>query len=111
MDPRIYLLRQPHQLGVYPWHVHSIETKCYEDARSRQQLEVAQWRYADLCKEHEQESCNLSSILFNVGGTFHKEERKKNYVGVGNSPYINQGEGDTLAQKSRESPPLQSYQI
>eukprot|EP00983_Pelagomonas_calceolata_P061174 1146715-Pelagomonas_calceolata.AAC.1 len=36
-------------------------------------------------------------------------KEKKNYVGRGNSPYINQGKGDTLAQKSRESPPPQSY--
>eukprot|EP00983_Pelagomonas_calceolata_P011856 380684-Pelagomonas_calceolata.AAC.1 len=37
------------------------------------------------------------------------EKEKKNYVGRGNSPYINQKKGDTLAQKSRESPPPQSY--
>eukprot|EP00983_Pelagomonas_calceolata_P074831 1152719-Pelagomonas_calceolata.AAC.1 len=30
-------------------------------------------------------------------------------VGRGNSPYINLGKGDTLAQKSRESPPPRSY--
>eukprot|EP00983_Pelagomonas_calceolata_P088061 1157111-Pelagomonas_calceolata.AAC.1 len=30
-------------------------------------------------------------------------------LGTGNSPYINQGKGDILAQKSRESPPPQSY--
>eukprot|EP00983_Pelagomonas_calceolata_P107985 1159404-Pelagomonas_calceolata.AAC.12 len=29
--------------------------------------------------------------------------------GRGKSPYINKGKGDTLAQKSRESPPPQSY--
>eukprot|EP00983_Pelagomonas_calceolata_P006297 208488-Pelagomonas_calceolata.AAC.2 len=32
---------------------------------------------------------------------------KENYVGRGNSPYINQGKGDTLARKSGESPPPQ----
>eukprot|EP00983_Pelagomonas_calceolata_P036922 1134947-Pelagomonas_calceolata.AAC.1 len=32
-------------------------------------------------------------------------ERKKNYVGRGNSPYTNKGKGDTLAQRSRESSP------
>eukprot|EP00983_Pelagomonas_calceolata_P067773 1149616-Pelagomonas_calceolata.AAC.2 len=32
-------------------------------------------------------------------------KEKKNYVGRGNSPYIKSGKGDTLAQKSRESPP------
>eukprot|EP00983_Pelagomonas_calceolata_P132321 1161858-Pelagomonas_calceolata.AAC.5 len=31
-------------------------------------------------------------------------KEKKSYVGRGNSPYINSGKGDTLAQKSRESP-------
>eukprot|EP00983_Pelagomonas_calceolata_P033195 1039490-Pelagomonas_calceolata.AAC.1 len=43
-------------------------------------------------------------------GKLRKE--KENYVlrlvGRGNSPCINQGEGDTLAQKTRESPPPRS---
>eukprot|EP00983_Pelagomonas_calceolata_P040982 1137844-Pelagomonas_calceolata.AAC.1 len=38
-----------------------------------------------------------------------KEKEKKNNVGRGNSPYINEGKGDTLAQKSRGSPPPRSY--
>eukprot|EP00983_Pelagomonas_calceolata_P013155 420290-Pelagomonas_calceolata.AAC.2 len=36
-------------------------------------------------------------------GVLGKE--KKYYVGRGGSPYINQGKGNALAQKSRESPP------
>eukprot|EP00983_Pelagomonas_calceolata_P008116 263541-Pelagomonas_calceolata.AAC.3 len=36
-------------------------------------------------------------------------EREKNYIGRGNSPYMNEGKGHTLAQKSCESPPPQSY--
>eukprot|EP00983_Pelagomonas_calceolata_P046297 1140095-Pelagomonas_calceolata.AAC.4 len=39
----------------------------------------------------------------------NKKEGKEIYVGRGNSPYINQGKGDTLAQKSRESPSPRSY--
>eukprot|EP00983_Pelagomonas_calceolata_P081261 1155503-Pelagomonas_calceolata.AAC.2 len=40
------------------------------------------------------------------GPTNTHKEKKKNYAGRGNSPYINQGQKDTLAQqKSRESPP------
>eukprot|EP00983_Pelagomonas_calceolata_P120342 1160697-Pelagomonas_calceolata.AAC.5 len=35
--------------------------------------------------------------------------RRENYVGREKSLYINQEEGDTLAQKSRESSPPQSY--
>eukprot|EP00983_Pelagomonas_calceolata_P074153 1152439-Pelagomonas_calceolata.AAC.4 len=42
-------------------------------------------------------------------GVQNSTERKKNYVGRENSPYINSGKGDTLAPKSRESPPPQSY--
>eukprot|EP00983_Pelagomonas_calceolata_P006434 211595-Pelagomonas_calceolata.AAC.1 len=34
-----------------------------------------------------------------------KQSKEKNYVGRGNSPYINLGKGGTLAQKSRESLP------
>eukprot|EP00983_Pelagomonas_calceolata_P050168 1141837-Pelagomonas_calceolata.AAC.1 len=37
------------------------------------------------------------------------QNEKQNYVGRGNSPYINKGKGDTLAQKSLESPPPRSY--
>eukprot|EP00983_Pelagomonas_calceolata_P024602 774829-Pelagomonas_calceolata.AAC.2 len=32
-------------------------------------------------------------------------KKRRNHVGRGNSPYINGGKGDTLAQKSHESPP------
>eukprot|EP00983_Pelagomonas_calceolata_P060263 1146296-Pelagomonas_calceolata.AAC.1 len=38
-----------------------------------------------------------------------QKKKKRNYVARGNSPYINSGKGDTLAQKSREPPPPQSY--
>eukprot|EP00983_Pelagomonas_calceolata_P070301 1150739-Pelagomonas_calceolata.AAC.6 len=44
-----------------------------------------------------------------------KKKKRKNYVGMqiplckGNSPYIDKGKGDALAQRSRESPP-QSYE-
>eukprot|EP00983_Pelagomonas_calceolata_P018246 571689-Pelagomonas_calceolata.AAC.1 len=45
-----------------------------------------------------------------------EEEKKKYYVGRGNYPCINnlliiplKGKGDTLAQRSRDSPPPQSY--
>eukprot|EP00983_Pelagomonas_calceolata_P053444 1143294-Pelagomonas_calceolata.AAC.1 len=34
--------------------------------------------------------------------------QKQNYAGTGNFPYINKGKGDTLAQKSRASPPTKS---
>eukprot|EP00983_Pelagomonas_calceolata_P058348 1145447-Pelagomonas_calceolata.AAC.7 len=37
-----------------------------------------------------------------------KRKEKKNYVGRGNSPYINEGKGDTLSQKIHETPPPQS---
>eukprot|EP00983_Pelagomonas_calceolata_P023458 738992-Pelagomonas_calceolata.AAC.1 len=53
-----------------------------------------------------------------LGMCLQKEKNKKNYVGRRKSPY-NEGKGDTvahwlrkgdtLAQKSRESPPPQSY--
>eukprot|EP00983_Pelagomonas_calceolata_P010676 345612-Pelagomonas_calceolata.AAC.1 len=43
--------------------------------------------------------------LLNPGMGRKEKKGKKNYVGRGNSPYINQGKRDTLAQKSRESPP------
>eukprot|EP00983_Pelagomonas_calceolata_P017698 556432-Pelagomonas_calceolata.AAC.2 len=43
--------------------------------------------------------------------TRKKRKKKKNYKGGGNPLYINSGKGDTLAQKSRESPPTQSYKI
>eukprot|EP00983_Pelagomonas_calceolata_P121411 1160798-Pelagomonas_calceolata.AAC.7 len=36
-------------------------------------------------------------------------EEQKVDLGRGNSPYINQGKGDTLAQKSHEPPPPQRY--
>eukprot|EP00983_Pelagomonas_calceolata_P070835 1150942-Pelagomonas_calceolata.AAC.2 len=39
-----------------------------------------------------------------------KRNEKKTYVGRGNSPNINKGKGDTLAQKSLESPPPRSYE-
>eukprot|EP00983_Pelagomonas_calceolata_P071663 1151356-Pelagomonas_calceolata.AAC.3 len=44
-----------------------------------------------------------------ISSTYVQLERKekKNYVGRGNSPYINQGKEDTLAEKSFESPPPQ----
>eukprot|EP00983_Pelagomonas_calceolata_P015809 501139-Pelagomonas_calceolata.AAC.8 len=32
-------------------------------------------------------------------------KKKKNYVSRGNSPYINQGKGDALAQKSLDPAP------
>eukprot|EP00983_Pelagomonas_calceolata_P089170 1157285-Pelagomonas_calceolata.AAC.5 len=38
-------------------------------------------------------------------------KKKKNHVGRGNSPYINKGKGDTLTQKSLETPPPQSCKI
>eukprot|EP00983_Pelagomonas_calceolata_P067989 1149719-Pelagomonas_calceolata.AAC.2 len=37
-----------------------------------------------------------------------KEKKQKKYTGRGSAPYINQGKGDTSAQKSCESPPPQS---
>eukprot|EP00983_Pelagomonas_calceolata_P034339 1075720-Pelagomonas_calceolata.AAC.1 len=41
-------------------------------------------------------------------GAASRKKRKENYVGRGNSLYINLGKGDAL-EKSRESPPQQSY--
>eukprot|EP00983_Pelagomonas_calceolata_P038534 1136819-Pelagomonas_calceolata.AAC.3 len=40
-----------------------------------------------------------AAILF-----LHREKEKKKYIGRRVSPYISSGKGDTLAQKSRESP-------
>eukprot|EP00983_Pelagomonas_calceolata_P050357 1141944-Pelagomonas_calceolata.AAC.3 len=37
--------------------------------------------------------------------TVKKGKRKKEKLRSGNSPYINQGKGDTLVKKSRDSPP------
>eukprot|EP00983_Pelagomonas_calceolata_P056054 1144425-Pelagomonas_calceolata.AAC.1 len=47
----------------------------------------------------------MLSVSPHNGQQAEKKKKKKNYADRGNSPYINQGKGDTLAQKSRESPP------
>eukprot|EP00983_Pelagomonas_calceolata_P119024 1160563-Pelagomonas_calceolata.AAC.1 len=40
-----------------------------------------------------------------------KEKLRTTLVGSGNSPDINKGKGDTLARKSRESPPPHSCEV
>eukprot|EP00983_Pelagomonas_calceolata_P043685 1138996-Pelagomonas_calceolata.AAC.2 len=50
----------------------------------------------------------LDTILVTPCPYKPKKERET-YVDRGNSPYITKGKGNTLAQKSHEPPPPQSY--
>eukprot|EP00983_Pelagomonas_calceolata_P084146 1156303-Pelagomonas_calceolata.AAC.4 len=59
--------------------------------------------YRRQCQQHPRELRSMKFTFRHWSALPRKE--KKNYVGRGNSPYINLGKGDTLAQKSRESPP------
>eukprot|EP00983_Pelagomonas_calceolata_P067674 1149563-Pelagomonas_calceolata.AAC.4 len=51
----------------------------------------------------------LTAYRFFFSSLGRQEQKRKNYAGRGNSTYINLGKGDTLAQKSCESPSPQSF--
>eukprot|EP00983_Pelagomonas_calceolata_P004595 149500-Pelagomonas_calceolata.AAC.1 len=50
-------------------------------------------------------------LLFRGRVAYLVKKDKNNHLGGGSTPYINQGKGDTLAQKSHESSPPQSCKI
>eukprot|EP00983_Pelagomonas_calceolata_P061557 1146873-Pelagomonas_calceolata.AAC.1 len=72
----------------------------------------------EVCSKSASGANNFKGVLsmklrIRLGDFLQKERKrkeKKNYVGRGNSPYINQGKGDTLAQKSLEPPPSTKLQ-
>eukprot|EP00983_Pelagomonas_calceolata_P043340 1138861-Pelagomonas_calceolata.AAC.1 len=65
-------VRQPHHMNVNQRNVHLIEIKYCEDTWPGQQLEVAQWQHADLCKLINAKCVTLHTILLGVGGTCHR---------------------------------------
>eukprot|EP00983_Pelagomonas_calceolata_P049035 1141316-Pelagomonas_calceolata.AAC.1 len=70
--------------------------------RSTRLYNLAMRGYVQTKKQHSFSQLHELSIQnHHIQGK--KTKQKKNYVGRGNSPNIDQGKGDVLAQKSRNS--------
>eukprot|EP00983_Pelagomonas_calceolata_P102473 1158810-Pelagomonas_calceolata.AAC.2 len=73
-------IRQTPQLSANQRNLHLIEIKRYEDKRSGQQSETAQWQHADICKNISGNAVTLNTILLIVGGTRYTEHTQNQLI-------------------------------
>jgi len=67
-----------------PWRdIHLVETKCFEDTRTQNQLNAAKEQHKDLCNILQGASVTLHIILLSVGGTIYNTNTLKPFKELG----------------------------